>query len=557
MRSCHSERLRFGARNLLSHAAPIQPAPYQREITSRSRRPTHFQFQTNSIFCTPFRFSLRLSYTGFLAMNNIRLLFSLFLGLGFSSAAYAQNQPPATTPNPFLAAPHQSDAQKANYPPQLIDQLHAIEAAALTDDYAYHQLAHLTENIGPRPSGSPQAKAASDYVATELRKLGLDVHLEEVKVPHWVRGAETAQLIEYPGQVPETTQKIVLCALGGSSATPADGLTTDVVVVNNFDELAALGRDKVAGKIVFFNEIFDKQKSAGGMAFQAYGEAVRYRGAGPRVAADLGAAAALVRSVGDADFRLPHTGFSFPAGIPAGAVTAEDADLIAHLAAQGKVRMHLTLTPQKLPDTIGYNVIADLKGSEHPEQVVVVSGHLDSWDLGTGAIDDGAGVVVSMQTIHLLKQLGIHPKRTVRFIAWMSEEEGSEGAAQYMIDHGKEMASHIGAIESDLGADHPAGIYYAAKSDLGQWLKPVAQVLDAIGAETLENAAETGEDIAGMTEKGVPSFAPVQDSRFYFNYHHTAADTFDKVNPKHLAENAAVMTVLAYALADSSLPAPR
>ena len=490
-------------------------------------------------------------------MNNIRLLFSLFLGLGFSSAAYAQNQPPATTPNPFLAAPHQSDAQKANYPPQLFDQLHAIEAAALTDDYAYRQLAHLTENIGPRPSGSPQAKAASDYVAAELRKLGLDVHLEEVKVPHWVRGAETAQLVEYPGQVPETTQKIVLCALGGSSATPTDGLTTDVVVVNNFDELAALGRDKVAGKIVFFNEIFDKQKSAGGMAFQAYGEAVRYRGAGPRVAADLGAAAALVRSVGDADFRLPHTGFSFPAGIPAGAVTAEDADLIAHLAAQGKVRMHLTLTPQKLPDTIGYNVIADLKGSEHPEQVVVVSGHLDSWDLGTGAIDDGAGVVVSMQAIHLLQKLGIHPKRTVRFIAWMSEEEGSQGAATYIQEHAADAANHIGAIESDLGAGHPDGVLYAGKPALGEWLQPVAQALDPIGAQTFRASPETGEDINVLTEKGVPSFAPSQDGRFYFNYHHTPADTFDKVNPRELSENAAVMTVLAYALADSADPAPR
>src|SRR5580704_14682048 len=246
------------------------------------------------------------------------------------------------TPTAAPAQNQSKPAQQENFPAPLLEELSAIKAAALSDDYAYRQLAHLTENIGPRPSGSPQAKAASDYVAAELRKLGLDVHLEEVKVPHWVRGAETAQLVEYPGQVPETTQKIVLCALGGSSATPTDGLTTDVVVVNNFDELAALGRDKVAGKIVFFNEIFDKQKSAGGMAFQAYGEAVRYRGAGPRVAADLGAAAALVRSVGDADFRLPHTGFSFPAGIPAGAVTAEDADLIAHLAAQGKVRMHLT-----------------------------------------------------------------------------------------------------------------------------------------------------------------------------------------------------------------------
>ena len=243
--------------------------------------------------------------------------------------------------------------------------------------------------------------------------------------------------------------------------------------------------------------------------------------------------------------------------IPAAAVTAEDADLLKDLTAQGPVKLHLTLTPQSFPDAQSYNVIADWKGTEHPEQVVIVSGHLDSWDLGTGAIDDGAGVVVAMQTIHLLKDLGIHPRRTIRCVAWMSEEEGSEGAAAYMADHKDDFANHIGAIESDLGADHPSGIYYAGKPELGQWLRPVSQVLDAINAETLIASPETGEDIDGLTAKGVPSFAPRQDSRFYFNYHHTAADTFDKVDPKHLNENAAVMAVLAYALADSPEPAPR
>jgi Zn-dependent M28 family amino/carboxypeptidase len=286
-----------------------------------------------------------------------------------------------------------------------------------------------------------------------------------------------------------------------------------------------------------------------------------YRGAGPIAAGGLGAAAVLVRSVGGADYRLPHTGMTAYANgvpkIPAAAVTAEDADLLKDLASQGPVKLHLTLTPQTLPDAESYNVIADWKGTEHPEQVVIVSGHLDSWDLGTGAIDDGAGVVVSMQVIHVLHDLGIHPRRTVRFIAWMSEEEGSEGAAQYMVDHKDEFANHIGAIESDLGCDHPTGIFYAGKPALGPWLRPVSQVLNAIGAETNVAAPETGEDIAGLTEKGVPSFAPVQDNRFYFNYHHTAADTFDKVDAKHLNENAAVMTVLAYALADSAEPAPR
>src|SRR5580693_4695015 len=333
-----------------------------------------------------------------------KVCFIIVFGTFWQTAARAQNQQPKPAPLPFANEP-QSPAQLENFPAHLLEELSSIKAAALSDDYAYRQVAHLTENIGPRCSGSPQAQAAVDYVAAELRQLGLEVHLEEVKVPHWVRGAETAELTEYAGQAAGTTQKVVLTALGGSASTPAEGITTDVVVVNNFDELKALGHDKVAGKIVLFNEIFDKQKAAGGMAFAAYGEAVRYRGTGPRAAAELGAAAALVRSVGNADFRLPHTGFSFPAGIPAGAVTAEDADLIAHLFAQGKVRMHLTLTPQKLPDATGYNVIADVKGSEHPEQIVVVSGHLDSWDLGTGAIDDGAGVVMAMQTAEVLQRL--------------------------------------------------------------------------------------------------------------------------------------------------------
>ena len=491
-------------------------------------------------------------------MNNIRLLLSLLVGLCFSSAVYAQNQQPATPPNPFLSAPHQSDAQKANFPPQLIDQLRTIETAALSDDYAYHQLAHLTENIGPRPSGSPQAKAASDYVAGELRKLGLDVHLEEVKVPHWVRGAETAQLVEFPGQVPETAQKIVLCALGGSAATPAEGIVADVIVVNNFDELAALGRDKVAGRIVFFNEIFDKQKSAGGMAFQAYGEAVRYRGAGPRVAADLGAAAALVRSVGDADFRLPHTGFSFPAGIPAGAVTAEDADLIAHLAGQGKVRMHLTLTPQKLPDTIGYNVIADLKGSDHPEQVVVVSGHLDSWDLGTGAIDDGAGVVIAMETAELLQKLHLQPKRTLRVIAWMDEETGGSGGKTYTQEHTADFANHIAAIESDSGAAHPLGFEAKISHQATEILAPALDVLQSIGANAVRDTPDSpGADITGMANAGIPAFGLLQDGRTYFHYHHTAADTLDKVVPGELRENAATMAVMGYALASMKDPLPR
>jgi Zn-dependent M28 family amino/carboxypeptidase len=485
----------------------------------------------------PFRFS-GFPFPSF--VTSIALLFAL------AGIAGAQNplQPPTANPQ--------------NFPPLLLQQLSAIKAAALNDDYAYRQLAHLTENIGPRPTGSPQASAAAQYVAGELRKLGLEVRLQPVTVPHWVRGAESAALVEYPSMVPGATQKIVLTALGGSSATPADGLTADVVTVDSFEELQALGHEKVAGKIVLFNELFDKQKAAGGFAFPAYGEAVRYRVTGPKTAADLGAVAALVRSVGSADYRLPHTGMSFPADIPAAAVTAEDADLIAHLAAQGNVRMHLTLTPQKLPDQTSYNVIADLKGSDHPEQIVVVSGHLDSWDLGTGAIDDGAGVVVAMETAEVLQRLHLRPARTLRVIAWMDEETGGSGSKAYTAEYSADFARYVAAIESDSGAAHPLGFDVKASPADVEALHPVQNVLQSIGATVLQTTTyPPGADIEGMSNAGVPAFGLLQDGRTYFNYHHSAADTLDKVVPTELRENAAAMAVMAYALTNMKDPLPR
>jgi hypothetical protein len=492
--------------------------------------------------------------------SRIVLIATLAAGIGWPFCA-AQNPPPSPVPGNLDRMMSMISGGKSAWTPDQLSVMERLRDAAVKDPYAFNQLRHLTDNIGPRISGSPQAGQAVEYVAAEMRALGAEVTLEKAMVPHWVRGLETAEVVAWPGQTPGTTQKVVLTALGGSVATPAEGLTAEVVVVDDWKQLSALPPGSVKGKILLFNHKFDKELAAQGNGLDAYVCGVVYRGAGPIAAGGLGAAAVLVRSVGGADYRLPHTGMTAYANgvpkIPAAAVTAEDADLLKDLASQGPVKLHLTLTPQTLPDAESYNVIADWKGTEHPEQVVIVSGHLDSWDLGTGAIDDGAGVVVSMQVIHVLHDLGIHPRRTVRFIAWMSEEEGSEGAAQYMVDHKDEFANHIGAIESDLGCDHPTGIFYAGKPALGPWLRPVAQVLNAIGAETNVAAPETGEDIAGLTEKGVPSFAPVQDNRFYFNYHHTAADTFDKVDAKHLNENAAVMTVLAYALADSAEPAPR
>jgi carboxypeptidase Q len=444
------------------------------------------------------------------------------------------------------------------YASELTQNLMALRDAALTDDYAYRQVAYLTDNIGPRPTGWPQTEAAVQYVAAELRKLGLEVHLEEVHVPRWTRGAESGELVEYPGQAPGTSQKIVLTALGGNTPTAAGGLTADVVVATSFDQLRAMGRPKVEGKIVLFNVAFDEQKAVAGFWDQAYGEAVQYRSRGAKESAALGAVACLVRSVGGADYRLPHTGHNIPAGIPAGAVTAEDADLIAHLAAQGKVRMHLVMEAHTGEDTVSYNVIGDLKGSEHPEQVVVVSGHLDSWDLGTGAIDDAAGVGVAMETAELVHRLGLHPRRTIRVIAWMDEENGGHGHDTYAKDYAGEFGNHVAAIESDLGSDHPLGFNVKMSFEATAWLAPVQQVLSSFGANLIRPTNYSpGADIAPLAEAGVPTLGIIQDGRTYFNYHHTAADTLDKVNPQTLRENAAAMAVMGYAIADMEERLPR
>ena len=438
----------------------------------------------------------------------------------------------------------------SSLPAPLLQELTAIRDAALTDDYAYRQVAHLTENIGPRPVGSPQAQAAIEYVAGEMRKLGLEVRLEPVQARHWIRGAESAELVEYPGQAPGSTQKIVLTALGGNHPSPPEGITADVVVANSFADLDRLGRQNVAGKIVLFNAAFDQQKAANGYAGEAYDEAVVYRALGARRAAELGAVASLVRSVGGANYRLPHTGGSRAADIPAGAVTSEDADLIAHLTSQGKVRMHVILTSQTAEEVSTCNVVGDLKGSEHPEQVVIVSGHLDSWDLGTGAIDDAAGVAVAMETAQLMQQLHLRPKRTLRVIAWIDEENLGRGHVEYAKAHAAEIGNHVAAMESDLGASHPLGFRAKISPEAAARLQPVLEVLRPLEANLILLSNDSPEaDLDPLAKPGVPAFGLLQDGRTYFNYHHTAADTLDKIVPLELRENATAMAVMGYALA--------
>ena len=488
-----------------------------------------------------------------------RIAFRFFLLCIVAKAVPAQ--PAKSSPPAAASEGAKSPTPAPVFSPQTLAELDQLRQAALSSDYAYRQVAHLANNIGPRLSGSIQAGKAVDYVAAELKAIGCEVQLEKVMVPHWVRGEESASLTKFPGQPENMPQKIVLCALGGSVATPASGVTAEVIVASNFDELKTLGQEKVAGKIVLFNYAFDKLMAAEGRGGDAYGQAVTYRSDGPVAAARQGAIACLIRSVGGAEYRIPHTGQTHYAEdaskIPAAAVTAEDADLIAALSRQGPVKMKLTLTPQTLPDVERYNVIGDIKGTDHPEQTVIVSGHLDSWDLGTGALDDGAGVAVSMEAANLVQKLHLRPKRTIRVIAWMNEENGLMGSKTYAKDHATDLSNHYAAIETDNGAGHPLGVYLRTRPEVKTILTSMAAVLQESGAGSLVLTEHAGADIEPLEKAGVPSFAPIQDSRFYFNYHHTAADTLDKIVPKELAENSAVVAVAAYALASLEQSLPR
>ncbi len=477
-----------------------------------------------------------------------RNILVILFAVAAASAFGQTSAPPAPTP--------------ALYTQSTIADMTLLQKSAIASDYAYRQTRFLTNNIGPRLSGSAQAARAVEYVADEMRKAGLEVRLQKVMVPHWVRGVETGEMVEFPGMAPGTTQKIVLTALGGSIPTAADGLTADVVVVGSFEELTALGRDKVAGKIVLFNNKFDTQMQSSGFGGAAYGQAVAFRFGGAMAAARLGAVGVLVRSAGGSQNRLAHTGsMGYTDGvtkIPGAAVSFEDAEAIAYLASTGRVRVRITLTPQTLPETESFNVIGDLKGSERPDEFVVLGGHLDSWDLGTGALDDAAGVAVSMQVPYLIKQLKLKTKRTIRVVAFMNEENGGAGGRGYFAEANADISKQFAAIESDLGASHPLGFYFAGKPEAMAYFAPISRVLLAQGANQSQlQPGGVGADIGPLTQAGVPSFAPWFDQRTYFNYHHTAADTFDKIDPKEMAELGGVMAVLAYGLANLERPLPR
>lgn len=424
----------------------------------------------------------------------------------------------------------------------------------LANSRAYDHLSYLTDNIGPRLSGSKGAALAVKWTTAQLKSWGIDTRNETVIVPHWVRGAERGRLVSH------NDQKIVLTALGGSVATPADGVTAEVIEVTSYEQLTELGRAKVAGKIVFYNKAMDMELVESGKAFDAYGKAVIFRGHGASRAAELGAIAAVVRSVATASLRTPHTGslayLENIRKIPAAAITTEDADLIHRLIAKGeKVRMHLVLTPRTLPDVTSANVISEIRGSERPDEIVLIGGHLDSWDLGTGAIDDGSGVVMVMETMRILKELGIKPKRTIRGVLFMNEENGLRGGRTYFANAAKreEIQKHVAAIETDAGAAPPVGFITTLEGKALEQIQARFRVLSRIAPMTYDSSKHTGADTSPLTDAGVPGFGLVPNPRHYFDFHHTPADTLDKVDPKALAQNTAAVAAAAYILAEDGL----
>ncbi len=445
--------------------------------------------------------------------------------------------------------------------PAVAAALSRIRDAAMSDDWAFQRLADLCDKIGPRLSGSRQADAAVEQIAAVLRAGGLKVVLQPVTVPHWVRGEEQAEIIDYPGRPAGVTQHLHLTTLGGSVATPSQGISGQVLVVHSFDEL----RDHAAearGKIVIFDVPFNEVLAVNGRADAAYGQGVAYRVQGASAAARVGATAALVRTVGGANYQLPHTGVmaydpKLPK-VPTAALSAEDAMWISRLAAQGPVTLRLKLTPQSLPDVDSHSVLADWVGRERPEEVVIVSGHLDSWDLAQGAIDDGAGVASAMGAVHVLQSLGLHARRTIRFVGWMSEENGSSGGQAYFKLNSSTLTQQSAAIESDNGAGRPLGVSAHVPAEALPRFEPLMAALAPLGASILDRRnGAGGSDVQYLDAGGVPTLAPIVDTRTYFDYHHSAADTLDKIEPENIQRQVAVMAMLAYFIAEMPEALPR
>jgi len=412
---------------------------------------------------------------------------------------------------------------------------------ALKDSAAWNRLAELVDTYGNRPVGSASLESAIDWIVAQMKKDGLEnVHTETVMVPHWVRGRESATLLA-PHRAP-----LRMLGLGRSVGTPAGGITAPVLVVNDFADLHAHAA-KAKGRIVLFDYHFDPNKPP----FDAYGEAVVYRSAGADSAAAYGAVAALVRSVAPHSLGTPHTGAmgygdttARAHHIPAAAITLEDADMLHRIQNRGREsRVSLSMEAHMLPDAKSRNVIAEVRGSELPDEVIVLGGHIDSWDVGQGAMDDGGGVVSAWEALRLIKQLGLKPRRTIRVVAWVNEEMGGRGADAYRDAHRAELAKTKFALESDNGAFTPKGIRLTGPDSL----LPVVQQLIAPLARIGVTEAKMGDpeaDVAPLAEAGVPALALDIDASHYFWYHHTDADMMGALDPHQVALCVATMGVV-------------
>ncbi|NJM25647.1 MAG: M20/M25/M40 family metallo-hydrolase [Bacteroidia bacterium] len=415
---------------------------------------------------------------------------------------------------------------------------------ALSRGRSYQMLEYLTTKVGARLSGSPGAAAGVEWSRHVLENIADSTFLQPVMVPHWVRGQqEVARMLSRrKGNV-----ELSVCALGGSVGTGASGVQAQVVEVKDFDQLKQLGAKGVQGKIVFFNRPMDPTLIN---TFAAYGGAVNQRGAGPSEAAKYGAVAVIVRSMGSTLEDYPHTGglryAPNVAQIPAVAIATRHAEwLSAQLQQEKDLSVFLETHCETLPDAPSFNVVGEIKGTEYPDEIIVVGGHLDSWDLAQGAHDDGAGCVQAIEVLRLFKALGIKPKRTIRAVMFMNEENGLRGGIEYarLAEQNKE--KHIAAIESDRGAFTPRGFTIGATDAVKAKVRSWKPLLEPYGLTDFSMDGG-GADIGPLAPQGVALFGYLPDSQRYFNYHHTREDTFDKVSQRELELGAAAMAALVY-----------
>lgn len=465
------------------------------------------------------------------------------------ACACAPSGYPAATPNWV----NDTASVRPSFPTPIADRYRDVAAkiiaTARADRGAYAKLEVITDTIGARLAGSPALDKAIAWAAQAMKDDGLEVRTEKVMVPHWVRG-EADGAITAP-----IARRVGVLALGGSVSTPKGGITAPVVVVHNWKELDAKA-DQVKGAIVVYNVPLPAYSEETG---SGYGHTVQYRGGGASQAAKRGAVAALVRSVTAKSLHTLHTGAmrydKDQPKIPTASITIEDAELLDRLAAKGTVTMRLRIETQELPEAESANVIGEIKGREKPDEVVVISGHIDSWDVGQGAHDDGAGIVTMMQAGKVLKELGLVPRRTIRIVLFTNEENGLRGGRGYAAAHQAELDKTVFALESDFGGFAPRGfgIGHKDKDALGRMqtrMTDIASLLRGFGASRVTPNGHGGADIEPMAAAGVPQVGLDVDGHDYFDYHHTDADTLDKVKPQDIADMVAAVAVMAYVVAD-------